>query len=142
MQNSPIRLPVHSTTNEVELKQTTAIFYYITYHCECLRLAINDTLSPSLRNLHSTMSLVNVDCLKIIFNYLNNMQVSTMSPEQILENVRSFMGDIAVPPSMSTTSQFMSNVYSNGILLEKFVEDWIFLRDVFYFYIIFNFIEM
>ena len=56
---------------------------------------------------------------------------------EILEKVRSYMGDIAVPPSMSTTSQFMSNVYSNGILLEKFVEDWIFLRDVFYSYLIF-----
>lgn len=134
MQNSSYRLPVRVTTNEVELKQTTAVFYYITYHSECLRLAINDTLNPNLRTLHSTMSIVNVDCLKIIINYLNNMKVSMMTPDQILQNVRPFMGDVPPPPSMSTTGPFMNNVFSNGILLEKLVEDWIFLRDVFYIY--------
>lgn len=125
------RLPVHLTTDDLELKQTTAIFYYTCYHGECLRLVINDTLNSKLMDLHGVLHNVNVDCLKIIISYIKDMQVSTMLPEQILDGVQVYMGNIAKPPSMKGAELFMKNVASVGILLEKIVEDWRYLRDVF-----------
>lgn len=126
-----IRLPVHPITEDTEIKQTVAVFYYSFYHGECLNLFINDTLNESMMNLQTVMHSVNTKCLSITNNHMNNMQVSVIPPEHVLSNAKNFMGSIPLPPSMNGSGSFMSNIGSAGMILENLVQDWRLLKEVF-----------
>lgn len=130
------RLPVHPITEDAEIKQTVGVFYYSFYHCECLRLYINDTLSETMMNLQSVITSVNTKCLSITKNHMNDMQVLGVPPEQVLSNAKNYMGSVPLPPSINGSGSFMSNIGSAGMILENLVQDWKLLKEVFIFFII------
>lgn len=119
--------------NEPELSQTTAILVYCTYHSECLVDIINDTMNSIILHLYEVLTTVRSQAYSAIVNTLNDIDISVMSSQEIIDCFLPKMAKIPPPPSMGSGEEFMKDIFDIGLVIERMVRDWSQLRSVFLF---------
>lgn len=119
--------------NEPELSQTTAILVYCTYHSECLVDIINDTMNSIILHLYEVLTTVRSQAYSAIVNTLNDIDITVMSSQEIIDCFLPKMAKIPPPPSMGSGKEFMKDIFDIGLVIERMVRDWSQLRSVFLF---------
>lgn len=119
--------------NEPELSQTTAILVYCTYHSECLVDIINDTMNSNILHLYEVLTTVRSQAYSAIVNTLNDIDITVMSSQEIIDCFLTKMAKIPPPPSMGSGKEFMKDIFDIGLVIERMVRDWSQLRSVFLF---------
>lgn len=119
--------------NEPELSQTTAILVYCTYHSECLVDIINDTMNSNILHLYEVLTTVRSQAYSAIVNTLNDIDITVMSSQEIIDCFLPKMAKIPPPPSMGSGKEFMKDIFDIGLVIERMVRDCSQLRSVFLF---------
>ena len=122
--------PVHPVFDKPELQHACSLLLYAAYHRECINNVLFDTNYTSFMEFNNVLSIVFSSCGVIAQKYIDVNSIQQMSTVQIMEELKSKIGTLPLPPSLSKTKDFMKDVYSIGLVLEMIKVDWTTLENV------------